>query len=604
MINNIIYLIAILMVPFMSHANFQINNSKADSIPKMEGRLDSLYSILEGNTVCYPDTPSVPVMVHEYYDTLTPLFGQNDTANSSPIVNPEDDRAVFWLHGLNGNEGAWSWASGQFSTDNGPEQAEGVEPRRIVNSAYLNYSNHQSTGIITAGANFRTEFSGAFPDESELPNRDRYRSIAIGHSQGGLMLRALDYQYSTNTLVNNPDFGGFITFCTPNQGAHLVERGNEMIDQLKWFSTSLAEGQIETLDDRIPGWLQFFGINMSSENISDLVGENLFSFLGTTIANMQLPPITESYAPGNPSIQALNTYETTMEDVLAVASERPIVVQNEITYTDSEGNFVQVSDFPVPLSWATLEYFINPPNHSGPFEAHTREDNLAAFMYLLRLQYHENQIREETIESLNRKRARTQWSIATANTAACLIGCAPCCVIAASATALAIQAEGNATDANENAIAFGRGVKAFDDFDVNYRTALGLRTLEENVAGVEQICECTDIEGFVRTERLPVSGNCDDVVSDPRFESCERSSRDVIEQFWLDHPSDGVVRLSSQMEIPQSNRNPVVLSINHPENPVIGSTHMAIRNDENGRRVLTEIFNGVHGIFFETEVQQ
>jgi len=73
---------------------------------------------------------------------------------------------------------------------------------------------------------------------------------------------------------------------------------------------------------------------------------------------------------------------------------------------------------------------------------------------------------------------------------------------------------------------------------------------------------------------------------------------------WKNKPSDGIVRLSSQREIPQRTEGPVEISINNTDNPRIGSTHMAIRNDENGKQVLIEIFNGDHGFFFKTEERE
>lgn len=71
---------------------------------------------------------------------------------------------------------------------------------------------------------------------------------------------------------------------------------------------------------------------------------------------------------------------------------------------------------------------------------------------------------------------------------------------------------------------------------------------------------------------------------------------------WIDHPSDGIVRLSSQREIPQFTEEAVEIGTDPLGSP--GSTHMAIRNDENGKQVLIEIFNGDHGLFYKTEEKE
>ena len=599
-----IYFSFLLLMPCIMYA--QINNSlgQNDTIPTLNESIQSVYSIIETNNNCQPNVPfEGQVIIQNKYDTisLTPVVDVPGTPPPPPQT--EEDKAVYWLHGLNGNEGAWSWASGQFSSNNGPEQAEGVDPRRIVNSGYLNYYNLQNTEIITAAANFRTEFADAFPGESQLQNRDRTRSIAFGHSQGGLMLRALDYQYRTNPLADGiPSIGGFVTFCTPNQGAHLVERGDEMIDYIKKFSIGVADAEIENLDDFIPGWLQFFGINIDSEAVAGLIGDELFSWLGQLVLNSQLPNITESYKPGSESLQTLNSYETTMEQIVAVASERPLITAAKATYTDPRGNVVTTNDFPVPLSWATLEYFLTPPNESAPFEAHTREHDLAVTMHEMRLQYLANQIREDNKEYNYRKTAKKGYRDAAIFSALCPV-CKPCCVIAGTALAFAIANEWNANDASENAEAFKRGVQAFGDFDQNYRIALGLRTLESTETNLGNRCKCTDQYGFVEYYEVPPSGSCFEYAEDPsalgNLRICKIESVTSKRELWVDHPSDGVVRLSSQMEIPQANKSVVI----GDEEGEKGSTHMAIRNDENGKQILTEIFDGNHGDFFFAQVR-
>jgi len=81
---------------------------------------------------------------------------------------------------------------------------------------------------------------------------------------------------------------------------------------------------------------------------------------------------------------------------------------------------------------------------------------------------------------------------------------------------------------------------------------------------------------------------------------CETRTFQVFVRDWIDHPSDGIVRLSSQREIPQRTEGPVVIRQEFPTD-LPGSTHMAIRNDENGKQVLIEIFEGEHRLFFDTE---
>jgi hypothetical protein len=59
---------------------------------------------------------------------------------------------------------------------------------------------------------------------------------------------------------------------------------------------------------------------------------------------------------------------------------------------------------------------------------------------------------------------------------------------------------------------------------------------------------------------------------------------------WIDHLSDGIVRLSSARKIPQRTEGPVVIGDEEGEK---GSRPMAIRNDENGENILIEIFSEI-----------
>ena len=602
------YIEKVLLILFLSmvtqaHGNFVSNfGDTIPNVPSIEVIRNSFFSAADSTNSCNPDTGGIRrVLTNATYDSLYPA--PVPPVTGPPLPDPEDDRAVYWVHGLNGNAGSWSWASSHFSSDNGSEQADGVVPRKIVNATHISYGDLQNVSLITAASNLRTEFGNAFPNSSSLPNRDRTRSIAIGHSQGGLILRALDYHFRNTPQGDGlPDMGGLITFCTSNQGAHIVPRDEEVIDFAKRFTAGVAEGRIEALDDNIPGWLQFLGVNLDGEEITGFLTDSLFAWLGGPITNNQMPPIAQSYAPGSSSLSDINSHETTMEEVLAVASERPLVVETSATYIDENDNLVAVPDFKVPISWATLEFLVRPPNaNTGPFEAHLREKDLAVNMHELRLQYLGNQLREETNERDARDIASTNWGLAAAAGVCCgFIPNPACCGAAAAYTAIAIDAEGDATDAKENARAYERGVEAFDRFDVEYRVAFGLRTFGDSHYEWRTFCDCEDLDG-VKVEAGPfnLGFNCD-LLEEFNY-ICESRDAQVLVKDWIDHPSDGIVRLSSAREIPQRTEGPVVIGDEEGEK---GSTHMAIRNDENGKQVLIEIFDGEHGLFFYTEERE
>jgi len=57
-----------------------------------------------------------------------------------------------------------------------------------------------------------------------------------------------------------------------------------------------------------------------------------------------------------------------------------------------------------------------------------------------------------------------------------------------------------------------------------------------------------------------------------------------------DHPSDGVVLMKSAIDYPNSKMG----------REMTGSNHQQMRNDENTRLRLNELWKGEYGIFFDT----
>jgi len=157
---------------------------------------------------------------------------------------------------------------------------------------------------------------------------------------------------------------------------------------------------------------------------------------------------------------------------------------------------------------------------------------------------------------------------------------------------------------------YQRGVDFLDRFDEEYRIFIGARYIDEEEVSTDSYCKCVD-QNFNEYEvPLDNQGNCDHTlivlppgVTIDELHCWQIEGQTTTETVWKNKPSDGIVRLSSQREIPQFTQKPVEIGTDYPFGPP-GSTHMAIRNDENGKQVLIEIFNGDHGFFFKTEERE
>ena len=105
------------------------------------------------------------------------------------------NRNVYWVHGLGGNETAWEYYANIFTSE------------RKINSIRQNYGP-TTDGLAPAAARLRNSVTNT-----------NSTNLAIGHSMGGVMIREVDRM----PIANNPNaakkFGGYITVASPNNGA-------------------------------------------------------------------------------------------------------------------------------------------------------------------------------------------------------------------------------------------------------------------------------------------------------------------------------------------------------------------------------------------------
>lgn len=301
--------------------------------------------IKEGTTTAVPP-PNFPTVL--------------DNPPSPPPTPPPtgDDRLVVWVHGLGGNEASWERASA--ATQNAVILPQDVNyPTRKVLSHSVELSTFQNS-LSTTGSNLygKIEIVG---NANQQSSEDRAMNIVIAHSQGGLVSRYADYFQS---IEDDQQFGGLVTFGTPHQGAQIVNNKDILKDFLTETCDELVLGpatefavatgnNIQEFVDSKP----FVDLVINEGNLADVVLEvtqkTITEFCGIvddaaslTVFAENDTPISEDYTTGSAILEDLNNFQSPIPKVAFYG--------------------VEPAD---ELIWTTLYYLSNDPNTADYFSA-------------------------------------------------------------------------------------------------------------------------------------------------------------------------------------------------------------------------------------------
>jgi predicted esterase len=579
-------------------------------------------------STCIPDESQRVVSgVTEVSPTPDPLPPQERDTHEPPQMQ-NDLRMVHWFHGLGGDVNSWFKPSIALSKEG--EDIDIVAPRKFISDTDTDYSNVENHDLRFVASKvgmriYETAGTNTILNEG-FNNYDRSKSIAIGHSQGGIVVRKIDEQQSTNPNVP-VRFGGLVTVTSPNQGPAILDpsQQNDAIQFLLDFGANFVAGPVsallfgvgESIMDFLPDFVTDLFRIPGVPTAEDIRNGLLNTFDTVEISyyvNEELPAITEDYAPGAEELENINSYDANMTSILAIASERPLVTSVEEVELTSRGQYT-VKEYPVPISWATIHYFWKQSSSIYDlFEADKAEKETAIKMENVRLDYiskkfdWEEKLRNLEIERLNARLARDR---------ACggLLGWAnPACWI----NRTIVGNLNRTVDGVQGVVdGFQFGIEEFNNFNTNYLTAMGLRELDQTVED-KQFCICfsgADLEETRTgpfppgTECIPESSNENEGFGQQGF--CYSVIEEVTTNNWTIFPSDGVLSVQTQMNIPQATEDPVIISKDNPSDNwnwdeilsrvKYGSTHMAIRNDDIGKNALVKLFDGDFGLFFETD---
>lgn len=230
--------------------------------------------------------------------------GTNNSNASQSNLNGH--RVVHFVHGLGGSSKSWNLA------------ADSLERIYRLFSNSVDYNNATNGTLASAAKELNTKID-LF---NLLPRADtiaRRRNLLIGHSQGGLVAKALDFEINRDSTLYPPQFGGIVTFGTPHGGAMLLNNGDPQ-GQRKWVQSFVREGceavtEAKARDFLARRWVLSAILDLvNASNLPNTITEAACGAFSNTalplLLNDLAQPITTDYNVGSPAVNRLNNYRT------------------------------------------------------------------------------------------------------------------------------------------------------------------------------------------------------------------------------------------------------------------------------------------------------
>lgn len=245
---------------------------------------------------------------------------------------------IFWVHGLGGDETAWTKASEATALGMGSDF-----PRRDIDP--VQKLTYNAISLNSAAFELDNEMFGSQASEG-IEN-----SFVIAHSQGGIVARQLDKLYEEG--YSNRKFTGMVTFGSSHGGAQILNNKDLLEDALN-SACDLSAGPVAEktkgfFDER--PLIDFFVNETEISNLfSGQICDGLVAAVRKFFFDAYEEPISEEYKVGASGINQLNAFHSPTPIMQFYGTERD----------DSNG----------PVIWKTMEYMINSnPNHHPYFTA-------------------------------------------------------------------------------------------------------------------------------------------------------------------------------------------------------------------------------------------
>lgn len=242
-------------------------------------------------------------------------------------------RKLFWVHGLAGDIGTWTIYRDHYQNQFIGNNIECYNPS--------GYSEQENLDVAGTAVNVMMKNLTEFDPIDTVK-----RNIAIGHSQGGLVIRNADMRPLPST---QRQFGGFITVGTPNKGAKIINsiEGN----LLKIYTYTMCQ-------NLKPMYTDCKGLAaraLFSFIVPDTICNTFSTLVEKAFGSFQ-KGITQDYKIGGPGVLALEAYNSTLPHVGIYGAETTPVnwrVISSIAFNTPSSLPFNTTNDTAALKWAS-----------------------------------------------------------------------------------------------------------------------------------------------------------------------------------------------------------------------------------------------------------
>ncbi len=257
---------------------------------------------------CEPGPYTWQIKAPQITNKSIPIYSNTSDINyfNKCNVNEQWAKNISFLHGLAGASSSWEkprmWTVNNYT------------PHAAISPQYKGHEQH----FYIAAEKFKSDMNGLLESGANefAPDRCKKEDYVIAHSQGGIVARYLDYQWSLcengfgcKPSLGNRNFYGVVTFATPNAGAHIGLSKHEHYDMVNKIVNTIV---LKPLNEGVYNIIEKWYVSKDLSDKINLARANLDTFLKKNMAPALLAglhsPTLDSMVPNTPIINNLTTY--------------------------------------------------------------------------------------------------------------------------------------------------------------------------------------------------------------------------------------------------------------------------------------------------------
>ena len=484
-----------------------------------------------------------------------PIIDPTGTGGTNTL-GPDDERIVYWVHGLGGNVG--SWAKAADASTYKEWNTGGFEARKLQ-SRTISYDENAS--LLNAAGYMRSDIDAAVGGQN-TENIDPNNNFIIAHSQGGLVSSALMYLDfgSQPRPAEERYYGGVVTVCSSMQGAAILNHTEDLYQMSEDACQALTAGPKEEFtSSSLFKLIDFFKRGDQGELVEEAVDgvcEFVKEGIMPSLFSGNVVPTTENFSVGADPINWFNSVSTPGVDRVAFYAVEP---------NDN-------------LLWRTMEYMAESPNatENGYWGANEDFDEIWDIVVGMRNEYESKYIHNKNLAIFyevfyGMPCNGWQWVFQYLN---CSIN------------------EGKYYDAINRRNGWKKGLDWIDSASDVYRANIGAIEVQSTST---TYCRCLNddfLDPMTGGEPFTITqGPCV-----PSSDCLAQNEFIEVTLNTINKPSDGVVLAESAMDVNGDNETAAAVKL-------ANTSHMQSRNNSELKDALTNLYNGEYGVFFTTEVR-